>query len=151
MLDLFSDEEIVTTSSDNTVTLTTHRICKEEKDWGRSYNQSIMLEHITSCENSYSSQVWLLILGGICFVGGLFAASNNNTPAFGTATFFALVFGGLFWLTRRNFITIASPSTKMQIKVTGMKQEQVLSFINRVEQTKHKRLIALNSRPNMTS
>jgi hypothetical protein len=151
MLDLFPDEQVVSTSSDNSVTLTTHRICKEEKDWGRAYNQSIMLEHITSCENAYNSQVWLLILAGLCFVGGLLAASNNNTSAFGTATLFAIVLAGLYWLTRSNFITIASPSTKMKLKVTGMKKEQVLAFINQVEQTKHKRLTSLNNRPNMTS
>jgi hypothetical protein len=148
MLQLFPDEQIVLQSSEGSVTLTTHRICYEYKDWGRSYNQNIMLEHITSCENYESSQILFLILGGLCLVGGLIAASNNNAGAFGTATLIALAFGLFYWLTRRNFVVIASPSTKMQIKVLGMKRERVLDFINKVEQAKHKRVQSLNNRPN---
>jgi hypothetical protein len=150
MLTLFPDEQIVTQSSEGAVTLTKHRICYEYKDWGRSYNQNIMLEHITSCENYYSTQVWLLILGGLCLVGGLIAGANNNTAALSGGTLAALVCGLLYWLTRRNLVIIASPSTKMLIKVTGMKREQILNFINNVEQTKHKRILALNNRPNIS-
>jgi hypothetical protein len=149
MLNLFPDEQIVTQSSDGAVTLTTHRICYEYKDWGRSYNQNIMLEHITSCENYYNTQVWLLVLSGICFVGGL-AGANSNTGALTGGVLAALIFGLLYWLTRKNLIIIASPSTKMLIKVTGMKRDQVLNFINNVEQTKHKRILALNNRPNIS-
>jgi hypothetical protein len=152
MLTLFPDEQIVTQSSEGSVTLTTHRICYEYKDWGRSYNQNIMLEHITSCENHFNTQVWLLLLGGLCLVGGLIAGTNNNnTAALSGGVLAALVCGLLYWLTRRNVVIIASPSTRMLIKVTGMKREQVLKFINNVEQAKHKRILTLNNRPNITS
>ena len=139
MITLFPDEEILTQSPEGMVILTTHRICYEYKELGRSYNQSIALEHITSCENFYNTQIWLLILGGIIFLGGLFAGTQNNSGALSIAILVAIVCGGLYLLTRQNFIIIASPSTKMKIKVTGMKREQVLSFINKVEQAKNKR------------
>ena len=148
MLQLFPDEQLLTQSTDGGVTLTTHRIAYEYKEWGRSYNQSIMLEHITSCENAYNTQVWLLILGGLCFVGGLIAATNSNTEAFGMATLIAIVCTAIYWLTRSNLVIIASPSTKMLIKVNGMKRDRVLEFINKVEQAKHKRVLTLNNRPN---
>ena len=148
MLQLFPDEQLLTQSTDGGVTLTTHRIAYEYKEWGRSYNQSIMLEHITSCENSYNTQVWLLILSGLCFVGGLIAATNSNTEAFGMATIIAIICAVIYWLTRSNLVIIASPSTKMLIKVNGMKRDRVLEFINKVEQAKHKRILSLNNRPN---
>ena len=145
MLTLFPDEKIVTQSSEGEVTLTTHRICYEYKEWGRSYNQSIILEHITSCENNNTTQVWMLIIGVLAFLGGIFAA-GKDMDVFWALALIALVFGLLYWFTRRNVVIISSPSTKMLIKVLQMKKEDVLSFINKVEQTKHKRVLALNSR-----
>jgi hypothetical protein len=151
MLQLFSDEQLLTQSTDGGVTLTTHRIAYEYKEWGRSYNQSIMLEHITSCENAYNTQVWLLILSGLCFIGGLVAAANSNTETFGMATVIAIIFAAIYWLTKSNLVIIASPSTKMLIKVNGMKRDRVLEFINKVEQAKHKRILTLNNRQNNIS
>jgi len=145
MLQLFPDEQIVSESSDGSVTLTTHRICYEYKDFGRSYNQNIMLEHITSCENYANSQIFFLVLGGIAVVAGLIGAANDNPDILAPVLLAALIFGILYRLTKRSYIIIASPSTKMQIKVTGMKREKVLDFINTVEQTKHKRLISLST------
>jgi len=148
MLQLFPDEQLLTQSTNGGVTLTTHRIAYEHKEWGRSYNQSIMLEHITSCENVYNAQVWLLIIGGLCFISGLFAAANNNTRPFGMMTLIAIICAGIYWLTKSNLIIIASPSTKMLIRVNGMKHDRVLEFINKIEQAKHKRMLVLNNRPN---
>ncbi len=145
MLTLFPDEKIVTQSSEGEVTLTTHRISYEYKEWGRSYNQSIMLEHITSCENNNTTQVWLLIIGVLAFLSGIFAA-GKDMDVFWSLALVALVFGLLYWITRRNVVIISSPSTKMQIKVMQMKKDDVLSFINKVEQTKHKRVLSLNTR-----
>jgi hypothetical protein len=146
MLQLFPDEQLLTQSTDGGVTLTTHRIAYEYKEWGRSYNQSIMLEHITSCENAYNTHVFLLILGGLFFVGGLIAAINSNTEGFGITTLMAVICGTLYWLSRSNLVIIASPSTKMLIKVNGMKRDRVLEFINKVEQAKHKRVLTLNNK-----
>jgi hypothetical protein len=147
MLQLFSDEKLLTQSLDGGVTLTTHRIVYEYKDWRRSYNQSIMLEHITSCENAYKTQVWSLILSGLCFVVGLIEATNNHIEQFGSATLVAIAFAAFFWFTKSNLMIIASPSTKMIINVKGMKRDRVLEFLNNVEQAKHKRLLTLNNRP----
>ena len=146
MLTLFPDEQLITQSNDNAVTLTTHRICYEYKEWGRSYNQNIMLEHITSSENKYNTQIWLLIISILSFIGSLVCASGGNTEGFRVALFITLCCLALYWITRSNVIIIASPSTKMMIKATGMKREQVLEFINKVEQAKHKRLLNLNIR-----
>ena len=138
MLSLFPDEILLTESSDGSVTLTTQRIYKEEKQLGSSYSQSIMLEHITSCENSSKSQVWLLVLGLLLLILGLLAKSP--------VALVSIVFIGLYSFTKKSLVIISSPSTKMELKVNGMKQEQVQSFINKVEHAKHKRLLELNTR-----
>lgn len=148
MLSLFPDEKIVTQSSEGEVTLTTHRICYEYKEWGRSYNQSIMLEHITSCENNNSTQIWILILGVLFIFGGIFSGDNDVIMPF---VALAVVCGLLYWFTRRNLVIVSSPSTKMQIKVVGMERTKVLDFINKIEQTKHQRISSLNNRPNIVS
>ncbi len=149
MLPLFNDEQVVTQSNEGRVILTTHRICLENKEWGNSYNQNIMLEHVTSCENRYKSQVWLLILAGLCVVWGLLNASHRGGSEFGMTVLVGLVLAGVYWITRKNSVIISSPSTKMYINVTGMGRDRVLDFINKVEQTKHKRIASLNNRASL--
>lgn len=143
---LFTDEKIITKSNNNQVILTSHRICYEYKEWGRAYNQSIMLEHITSCENHNLKNKSLVILAIVFAIIGFICISNNEDDAFGIFSLIAIGLTILYWLTRKNFIIIGSPSTKMSINVKGMSREKVLSFINDVEQTKHQRLLTINSR-----
>src|SRR5258708_1905356 len=96
MQPLFSDEQIITKSDSDIVVLTSHRIFKEEKDFGASYNQSIMLEHITSCENKYVTQMWLLILGILLTLVTIFCAGNEENQRYLIpAAFFALLCFGL--------------------------------------------------------
>lgn len=146
MITLFPDEIIVSSSSNDTVVLTTHRICYEHKEFGRSYNQSIMLEHITSCENHSVSKYSFLMIAGVLAVLSLVIGSNRNKDEAALAFAAAIIFAILFWFTRRNQIVIGSPSTKMLINVTGMRREKVLSFINTIEQTKHRRVLSINNK-----
>jgi hypothetical protein len=151
MLSLFPDEKILTQSNGGVVTLTTHRICYESEEWGRSYNQNIMLEHITSSENYSSSQVWLLISAGICIVYAIISAQNRESQYIVPAIVIAVIFGIIYNSTKRNFVIISSPSTKMKIPVEGMKRDAVLGFINKIEQAKNNRVNSLNARPNIFS
>lgn len=145
MLTLFPDERIITESNEQSVILTTHRICYEKQEWGNSYNQSIMLEHITSCENRSKNKYWLIIIAGFAIAIGLFNATiNNNEGILGVCLLIALLLGLLFQFTKKNLIIIGSPSTKMVINVKGMHKDTVLSFINKIEQAKHTRLTTLN-------
>lgn len=146
MINLFPDEKIISTSEKDQVILTTHRICYEYKDWGKSYNQSIMLEHITSCENHSKNKYWLLIIAIFAFIFAIYSMGGNNVDSslLGIAMVIMLVF--FYFATRSNFIVIGSPSTKMKINVQGMKRENVLSFINKIEQTKHTRLLDINNK-----
>lgn len=144
MITLFPDEKIIVQSDKKQVILTSHRICYEYKEWGKAYNQSIMLEHITSCENYSSQRNLLLIMAIISLVLTIIGFGNNEEDMSVLFFFLTMIFSLLFWLTRRNYIVIGSPSTKMSINVKRMSREKVLSFINDIEQTKHLRLKSIN-------
>lgn len=150
MISLFPDEQLLTESTNGGVVLTTHRICYECKEIGRSYNQSIMLEHITSCENIYDSKLSLLTLAGVTIVIALLAISGGSIDTFVICSIISIVALIIYYLTRINLIIISSPSTKMRIVVTRMKRDRVLEFINKVEQAKHKRIISLNNKNKFT-
>lgn len=139
MLSLFPDEQVISESNNGFVTLTTHRICKEDRQLGKAYNQNIMLEHITSCENHYSDQKWMLFIG-IALIGAAFIFIQARVLLMVVGVAFVIV----YVLTRHNYIVIGSPSTKMKIKTLGMKRENVLNFINRIEHAKHERLLRVN-------
>lgn len=143
MIKLFEDEKIVSQSEHRLVelTLTTHRICYEYSVWGNSYNQNIALEHITSCENKYASQIAFAILSVICPIFG-FSVGTEISISIGFVLF--LVFAIIYFLTRQNNIIVGSPSTRMKIDVKGMNKEKILDFINLIEETKHKRVKILN-------
>ena len=139
MMTLFEGEKIVSQSENRLVecTLTTHRICYEYSVWGNSYNQNIALEHITSCENKYSSQIGILIFSFLSLIVG-FVIETEISIAIGVGIF--IVFAIIYVLTKQNNIIVGSPSTRMKIDVKGMKREKILNFINLIEQTKHKRI-----------
>ena len=145
MLSLFPGEAVVTYSDGGIVTLTTHRICKQEKEWGRSYNQDIMLEHITSCEDRTSSSVALLMIAILAF-GLAVLAGVNRSRDFGIYFIAGIVLLLVYFLTRKKQITIASPSTKMHINVSGMSTENIAAFVDKVQQTKNTRIVELNKR-----
>jgi len=145
MLTLFPGESIVTQSNGGIITLTTHRICKQEKEWGRSYNQDIMLEHITSCEERASSNVLLLVLSFIAFLFAIIAGMNRSND-FTSAFAIGIVLLVVYFLTRKKQITIGSPSTKMHINVVGMSGASITGFIDKVQQTKNNRIVELNKR-----
>ncbi len=137
MLTLFPDEKVVMQSNDKSATLTTHRICYESKEWGKAYNQNIMLEHVTSTENMYTQNSLFLIIGCILLVGGVLISEMNsfNRGATTGSIILGLLLILIYFLTRRNTIIIGSPSTKMKINVNGMHRDKVLDFINTIEQT----------------
>lgn len=149
MLTLFPDEQIVSSSDGDKVVLTTHRICYEHKEWGRSYNQSIMLEHITSCEYQSVKSYGLLIIAGLLIVLDFWVVRDWETffyviNEFPIQRLIAIGLAILFWFTRYALIVVGSPSTKMLINVKGMNRGIALSFINKIEQTKQKRILSLN-------
>ena len=142
---LFPDESIVIQSNDNKVTLTTHRICFEQNGFQTSGTKNIMLEHVTSCESiTTKSYFWLVVALFGVFI--LLAGENDFKPAGGLA---GMIGVGAFFLTRKAFIKISSPTSEIIINVKGMDRSKIIEFIDKVEQTKNKRLLAIGKRSNL--
>lgn len=141
MTQLFSDEEIITQSSDGSVILTTHRICYEYKKRKRIYNQNIKLEDVISCKNHFSSQIVFLIFAGISLLGGIVGILDNDIHILRTLIVTS-IFIVLYLMTRLRYIVITSTDEKMKIRVVGMKKQQITDFINKIELAKRKRLLS---------
>lgn len=138
MIKLFEGEKIVSQSEHRLVevTLTTHRICYEYSVWGNSYNQNIALEHITSCENKYTSNIVFAIMSLVSLALGFLIKSEFSI---GSGFFLFIFFAIIYVLKKQNNIIISSPSTRMKIDVKGMERDKILQFIDLVEETKCKK------------
>lgn len=130
---LFLGEQVIISSDNNTITLTNMRIRKELRSWGNSFNQSILLQHITSCEVKHKSNPIFLILSAISILASVYYYSQPYGESQGQIPLlFAAAFALIYFLDRRSYIVIGSPSTKMYIKVSGGRTSS-LDFISSVE------------------
>jgi hypothetical protein len=142
-INLLHDEEVIKESSDGTVVLTTHRLCSEQKELGRSYTQFILLENVSATELQQLAQWWQLFVGaflvGVVFLVGRFSVGEAAVVAAIIALFFIL----RFRLTRKSYIIVTAPGSKIQINVTPMKQDSIHQFMNAVDKARNNRIIAL--------
>lgn len=134
---LFEGEEILLSSGDKAITLTNKRLRQNESSAGRVHITSIHLEKISSVEIHFKSWILILVLGILLLIGGVIgliqADKNVSTGAF--------ILGGIFiviyFITRRHLITVASDGgAKINIIAKGMKRENVLDFVNKIENAK---------------
>lgn len=136
---LFEGEKVVSQSIHSLVnlTLTTHRISYDYSVWGTSIIKSISLEHITSCENKYTSQIGFIVLAIISLIIG-FSIGTQASMGIGFLSF--ITFSIIYAFTRQNNIIIGSPSTRIRVSVSGMEREKILDFIDLIEETKFRRI-----------
>lgn len=142
-MQLFPDEKMVSTSNDNTIFLTTHRIYQEEKGFSSSTTKSIMLEHITSCSSLHKKNFFWIFVALVGASVIVYSMSENEDAGFLAGGGLIVVGLVLFFITQRGFIRVASPSADIMMKVSGMKRPQITEFIDLVELTKHQRVTAL--------
>lgn len=141
-----TEEETIIVSDDKSLTLTTHRISLETKNWGESHFASIMLEKISSIEVKYHSWVVVLIIGVIALIFGIGLTLVNDYQIRKEVSQFSLIAGGvcilLFFLSRHHVITITSDGgTKISFSTKGMKKENVFEFVDKIEQAKNERFL----------
>jgi hypothetical protein len=136
---LFEGEKIVSQSIHSLVnlTLTTHRISYEYSVWGTSIIKSITLEHITSCENKYTSQIGFIALAIISLIIGF---SIGTEASMGISFLSFIAFSIIYAFTRQNNIIIGSSSARIRVSVSGMEREKILDFIDLIEETKFRRI-----------
>jgi hypothetical protein len=131
---LIENEEVITTSNNNSVTLTNKRIIKRS---GKDYLISMNLQNISTIEVRYKSFPLILALGVLIAGGSIGAgvASREDTA------FLPAILGGIlivvYFITRYHAVTISpNGGTKIGFQTQGMEQETVLEFINKIEQAK---------------
>ena len=131
---LFADEKIIVEGDVKQVILTNKRIWKENIDGGKSFYQSIMLPHVSSIQSVIEDYVILLIIGGLFILAALYYIFlNDNSPFATTAGILGIFFIIFYFLTRGSTVIIGSSSAKIKLSIKGMKKEQVLHFIDLVE------------------
>ena len=68
MMNLFSNEKIITASEGNDITLTNYRLNYCSKGWGNSSYESIFLEDIALIKSVYKSRMLFLYVAGLCLL-----------------------------------------------------------------------------------
>lgn len=101
-----------------------------------------MLEHVTSCEYIKKSRPIFLIFGILIAGFGLLIGSQKEE--LGIALLFSgFVFFAFYLFTIKRGLFISSASARIILNTKGMKEENIKSFIERLEAAKNDRLLAL--------
>ena len=139
-MNLFKEEQIITTTSENIVVLTTHRVRSNNSyGWGQRSTTSIMLEKISSIQLTYNSYPILLILAALLGFASfiMYNKQMSNGEMFAPALF-AIVCVIIYFSTRKHVCVIASDGgAKIAFETNNIKKEELLNFIDKVEQAKH--------------
>jgi hypothetical protein len=138
------NETILMRSDDHSVTLTSHKIRQESKEWGKLQIKSIMLEHVSSCEYNRKSNPIYLILGLLILGFGIFSATiaNHLQREF---PLIVMAIGAIiliiYIVTIYKRLMVSSSSTKILINTNGMDDDSIKAFINKLEEAKNNRLL----------
>lgn len=134
---LFHGEQIIMQSDDQTVVFTNLRMRYNYSRFGRADIISIMLEKISSIAIHYRSLTILLTLAGIVFMAGVVVGVVLHELIFVLSGFgLGALLYVLYLLSRKHYIRICSDGgTSLYFYTSGMKSEQVLDFVNKLEET----------------
>lgn len=121
-------------------TLTTHKIRFHAEQDGRAKVTSIMLEHVTSCDIDKKSNPIFLVIAALFLIGGILASTGSGeAPGFIFGLIIAIILVLIYIFTRRQVLTIASPSSKIFLNTQRMPINKVIEAINQIEAAKDKR------------
>jgi hypothetical protein len=128
-------QQIVKTSENGILTLTTKRVRYDSIVWGQSNLISITLGSVASCGLVTKSYPLLLILSAIALV----VSFTQQSRALPLLILIAAVLFAAYFFTRRSVISVASNGGGAILTPTkGMKREDIISFIDAVEREKLK-------------
>ena len=144
-LNLLPDEHSIKESMDKSVCLTSHRLCAEHKELGRSYTQSVLLENINATSLQRVSHASYLFMGVALASGVLLFGSSEGAETFIIAAAVLVFFTLRYLLSRKTSIHVVSTDSQMQINVTQMPQDSVLRFLQDIEEAKNNRVQALRN------
>lgn len=141
-MNLLEDESVVMELPEKDLVLTTHRVRYHVKGSALQQLQSIMLEQVASCSMQCLSYPIFIVFAVLSL---LFGAIIANTKGGGDPVPIAigvvagLIFLSLYYGTRAQIISLASPGTTIRVRTTEMKPDAMLNFIDAVEEAKNNR------------
>lgn len=133
-MNLLDDETVVLESDNNELVLSTHRVRFNARTWGRSHVTSLMLDQVCSCEIRYWSHPVLLVMAAAALILGL--ASDDGARI---GLLVALVCLIIYWLGRRQVLTIRSAGAAINARMSGGNVKTAERFIDEVERLKNRR------------
>jgi hypothetical protein len=132
--ELLKNEKVITTSSNQQITLTTHRLRKVLSASGSMVFTSILLRNISSIYMVATRKPIYLFFSIIAFAGAAFMAIEHNEEVALISGIIGAIFIIVYFLSKSHLITVtASDRTKISLLTKGMKNETVLDFINKIE------------------
>ncbi len=128
---LLNNEKIIKQSKNQIVTLSNLRVLYSAKKWGEAHVVSVLLKNISSIEIRYKSYLVLVALAIISIIVTFISGIN-----FFLGISFSALCIALFLITRKHYLIISSNGgAKINLQIKGMKTDEVLAFLNQVEQT----------------
>jgi hypothetical protein len=132
---LIPGEEVVTSSDNDVLVLTTKRVRYDSVVWGRSNLISITLDSVASCGLITKSFPLLLIFAALAVV----AAFTQRGGAIGGLLFVAVVLIVAYFFTRKSVISVSSNGGQtIFVPTKGMPRDRIIGFIEAVEREKLK-------------
>ncbi|MFI5136472.1 MAG: hypothetical protein ACHQIM_01510 [Sphingobacteriales bacterium] len=140
-MNLLKDETIITTSNENALTLTTHRIRADFSAGSEARFTSIMLQHVSSVQLSTRSYPILIGIAILLVILGI-AIGNDHTG--NSSVPVILILAGVisasayFFYKQHNCVIASDGGSKIEFSTTGMKREVLIDFLDKIEQAKAK-------------
>lgn len=133
-MQLLEKEKIITTSANEGITLTSHRLRKVVGSSANGMLTSILLRNISSIFMISRRKNIYLFLAILCLGGAFFLMIENEAELAIGSGIIGIVFIILFVLSKTHFITIASTGgSKINLLTKGMKHATILDFIDKIE------------------
>ena len=136
---LMDKEEKIAELLKGQVTLTTHRVRYERKIGGDPCLTSIMLEDLCWCDMVYRSNFILILLGIMVSIISV-VVGFIYSYAF-TGILLGLIFIVAYFSGRGSILALASAAGKMKFEVKGVGFQDIVDFIDQVEDAKNRRYL----------
>ena len=141
---LLSNEQQISTSFDQFIILTTHRIQKVVKDMSSHSSVTIFLEDISSIEARFDNNTVLLILAGISGLasGYFFLSNEQSTQGAGIAALIAGIVLLIAWFASRQYLIKISSNggSPLILNVTNLKKQTADELVDLIAHTKANRI-----------
>lgn len=133
-------ERMLLEANNKVFTLTTHRVRYAVAGRGQARVVSLMLEAVTTCELTHTTYPLVLAVAALFLVGGALISNNSSdsSPLIG-GLLIAAVLVTVYFVTRRQVLRVASPSSHFDLLLTGMSLDNATAVIDSIQQAQDAR------------